>query len=354
MDIFRYIKQSLETNNSLDIFEYIERAFSLEDRIPFDLSVIKIIKKQLGSNYFSDYDRPIYVCKSVWNELGDLICNKEKMLCNADPLKYITLRLDIKNMSKIKTQIFGKGWSNEFAIIMCKIAARLCQEFNASFAYTQSDEITILIEPSKNESFTHQYSGRRDKLISLSAAIASSIFNWEIREILDKKYIEQQYSLVNNYPNSMKNAMKSLYEQSRIVIGKEPVVFFDCRMAVWDSLKDAFGLILWRAYDCGVNGLSDAVYNFRINGDVELPSRKIRSNWDSGKKLKFLSDQGLLPLHPHQAYGSLFLRTKKEVKGYNPKENKYVTVQRKVISILPSRNIINALKCKEFFVYREI
>ena len=35
---------------------------------------------------------------------------------------------------------------------------------------------------------------------------------------------------------------------------------FDCRIAAWDSWEEAKALLLWRAYDCTVNGVSDAVH----------------------------------------------------------------------------------------------
>ena len=35
---------------------------------------------------------------------------------------------------------------------------------------------------------------------------------------------------------------------------------FDCRVGSYASWEEARALLLWRAYDCSVNGVSDAVY----------------------------------------------------------------------------------------------
>jgi hypothetical protein len=38
-------------------------------------------------------------------------------------------------------------------------------------------------------------------------------------------------------------------------------VYFDCRLAVWDSVEKAYDLFKWRAHDAIVNGISDTVYH---------------------------------------------------------------------------------------------
>eukprot|EP00971_Amphidinium_carterae_P062658 1240264-Amphidinium_carterae.1 len=42
---------------------------------------------------------------------------------------------------------------------------------------------------------------------------------------------------------------------------------FDCRIASYESFEQAVSLLLWRAYDCGVNGVSDKVHH--LKGDEE-------------------------------------------------------------------------------------
>ena len=41
---------------------------------------------------------------------------------------------------------------------------------------------------------------------------------------------------------------------------------FDCRVGSFASWEEARSLLLWRAYDCSVNGVSDAVYHIKGSG----------------------------------------------------------------------------------------
>ena len=44
------------------------------------------------------------------------------------------------------------------------------------------------------------------------------------------------------------------------------VPHFDCRMGSYASWEEARALLMWRAYDCSVNGVSDAVYQMPGSG----------------------------------------------------------------------------------------
>ena len=60
------------------------------------------------------------------------------------PRSYIIIRLDGKNFSKY-TKKLNKPFDKGFATAMQETAKELCDYFNAKFAYTQSDEISLLI-----------------------------------------------------------------------------------------------------------------------------------------------------------------------------------------------------------------
>merc|ERR1711988_2007293 len=86
----------------------------------------------------------------------------------------------------------------------------------------------------------------------------------------------------------------------------------------------ARGLLMWRAYDCSVNGVSDAVYHMKGSG---------KAVQDLGKreKIEWLWQQGRLPLPRHQAYGTVKVRVKRIIEGYNPKLDTTVQSLRGVI-----------------------
>ena len=94
------------------------------------------------------------------------------------------------------------------------------------------------------------------------------------------------------------------------------------------SPYQAKALVLWRAADCGVNGVTDAVYKSKIPGarkitggpalrlmfpapawPVVLVLLRPSAGQATGEKLQWLLENNLLPLAPHQAYGSLFVRS---------------------------------------------
>eukprot|EP00470_Lotharella_oceanica_P003627 CAMPEP_0170172604 /NCGR_PEP_ID=MMETSP0040_2-20121228/5851_1 /TAXON_ID=641309 /ORGANISM="Lotharella oceanica, Strain CCMP622" /LENGTH=174 /DNA_ID=CAMNT_0010413349 /DNA_START=81 /DNA_END=605 /DNA_ORIENTATION=- len=109
---------------------------------------------------------------------------------------------------------------------------------------------------------------------------------------------------------------------------------FDCRVGSYATAEEAMSLVMWRGYDCGVNGVSDAVHKAKdamkqIDGKI-MP-RKKAVLLDTGKKLGWLNDVGLLPLPKHQACGSYFVREKKMKTAFNPQLNKEVECLRSVI-----------------------
>merc|ERR1712113_1353594 len=99
---------------------------------------------------------------------------------------------------------------------------------------------------------------------------------------------------------------------------------FDCRLGHYESWEEARALLLWRAYDCSVNGVSDAVYHTPGSG-------KSVQSLGKREKVEWLWKQGLLPLPRHQAYGTLLGKVKRMIQGYNPKTQETVHTFRSVI-----------------------
>merc|ERR1712039_279237 len=87
---------------------------------------------------------------------------------------------------------------------------------------------------------------------------------------------------------------------------------FDCRLGHYASWEEARALLLWRAYDCSVNGVSDAVYQTKGSG------KQVQGS-DKKSKVEWLWQQGKLPLPKHQAYGTVLVKVRRIMEGYNPK-----------------------------------
>lgn len=109
---------------------------------------------------------------------------------------------------------------------------------------------------------------------------------------------------------------------------------FDCRLGTFATLEEAMSLVLWRAADCGVNGVSDAVYKSK------LPGAKSTMRAGTSDKLKWLAENGLLPLQPHQAYGSYFVKVRRLHEGFNPKTGETSSSLRSTIEEVSNVNLL--------------
>lgn len=265
------------------------------------------------------------ISKEIWSKLGDVVSAKEKNMINASGDKLITLRLDGNSFSGVvpalrKRNIFSAGYSLEFENAMIETTKALIDKLDGCviYAFTQSDEITLILKPasiSNGVQQPHIYNGRHDKIITISAGKASIAFSKEIFKIILQKN------------NDTTQALKILSEL--------PDICFDCRMGVFDTIEEAFSLILWRAYDCGVNGLSSGVLMSGVQG-----AKKINEKCGD-EKIKWLQEQNLLPLKPHQAYGTFFCRYKKETEITNSQTGEKTTKMKWTTDIIPGPVIVN-------------
>lgn len=240
-----------------------------------------------------DYN-PVIGKTSVWNKLGDTLSSLEKVSVvrnegQSPAQKFFTLRLDGHSFSKRmpllkRLNIFGQGYSLEFENIMKKITASLLSSIQCSlYAFTQSDEIVVLVKPCDVDEHgnyvNYEFRRRRDKLVSVYASMATNIFTREVMRLV--------------LENMRRNP------ELEFDVDSLPDIQFDARIAEYDTLADAFQMVLWRSFDCSVNGVSSGfVFN-------SFENKKKLMTMNSGEKLKVLQEHGLLStMTRHQLYGS--------------------------------------------------
>lgn len=293
---------------------------------PVDRSIYDIINQAKYNAEIENYiTNPIIGKESCWDPLGDKLSTNEKNCPSIiNPQKYFTVRLDGKNFSKTipklkKMNLFENGYSHIFENIMKKIIKEIAIKFQkVLYVYTQSDEITVLVDHidstlSNNENNIevlnelHEFSGRRDKLISLMSSFVTNIFVKEITKLCIGSISQQ-------------NSVELIK-----LIDDLPQIQFDARIGVYDTLQEAFELIIWRSYDCQKNGVSQALY---LNG------YKKHDNLNTMEKLKILTDLNLLPMTNHQAYGTLIKRTYKKEEMVNLKTLKTHITERRYYEII--------------------
>lgn len=189
-------------------------------------------------------------------KIGDRMKNYENEFCSImlDTNKPIIVRLDGKGFSKF-TKSLKKPFDDRLSMLMIETAKYLLKETNANCAYTQSDEITLLIYNDNPESNTY-FNGRYFKITSDLAAMCSVFFNSKLSEYIPEK--------------------------------SEKLPRFDCRPFNVPTLEEATNCFLWREKDAVKNSVSMAaqsVYSHNsligVNTDIKkdmLMSKDI--NWD--------------------------------------------------------------------------
>jgi len=130
---------------------------------------------------------------------------------------YIIIRLDGHSFSKY-TKEFIRPFDPTFSNAMVQTTIALCKEFGCITGYTQSDEITLILAPTRGKLLGKEvnnqvYAGRVTKLASLTAGFASATFN----------------SLMKSYSNKL--------------------AWFDSRVYGVSSKEEVANSIIWRSRD---------------------------------------------------------------------------------------------------------
>lgn len=87
------------------------------------------------------------------------------------PGAWIVIRVDGRSFSRFTKSRFQKPFDLAFHNLMTQTASALVAELHGMYAYTESDEISLLLRPDWD-----MYDREVEKLVSLSAAIASATF----------------------------------------------------------------------------------------------------------------------------------------------------------------------------------
>lgn len=84
---------------------------------------------------------------------------------------WIVVRVDGRGFSRLTQRRFSKPFDDRFSAIMTDTARSLLTELGARYAYTQSDEISVLLDSSAD-----LFGREVEKLVSISAGLASASF----------------------------------------------------------------------------------------------------------------------------------------------------------------------------------
>jgi tRNA(His) 5'-end guanylyltransferase len=174
--------------------------------------------------------------------------------------EYFLIRLDGKGFSKrIKKWHCDKPFDRWFYEAMCDATTALMKEIpDIKLAWTGSDEITILFQ---NKTGDGWYSNRINKLLSLTASIATAKFNsslYKIHQEIPEKYDTFEYP-----------------------------AWFDSRIITPPDLAECLNNIVYRQQDCIRNSISIWFAKFyshkqsmNLNGDEKIQKMINEQNFD--------------------------------------------------------------------------
>jgi tRNA(His) guanylyltransferase len=96
------------------------------------------------------------------------------------PRTWVIIRVDGRGFSQFTKSRFEKPFDVEFHKLMVQTATALLEELNGIYAYTESDEVSVLFPPSWD-----LFDRSLEKIVSISASIASATFTHAFQTIVN-------------------------------------------------------------------------------------------------------------------------------------------------------------------------
>jgi tRNA(His) 5'-end guanylyltransferase len=155
---------------------------------------------------------------------------------------YTIIRLDGKGFSKY-TSMFQKPFDDNLSNVMDAATIELCKMLNPKFAYTQSDEISLVFTDIENIESELIFDGKVQKLCSISASKVTQAFNKKMLQVV----------AMNTPPQEFVN---------KIMSGDMPEIdaTFDSRVFIIPDFREVSNYFIWRQQDCTRNSVSMAAH----------------------------------------------------------------------------------------------
>lgn len=215
--------------------------------------------------------------KIIGEEMKKL--ESESCSCQLSNDKPIIFRLDGHKFSSF-TRGFRKPYDNIIHEAMIETAKDIMNEYSfITTSYIMSDEITLYVPRTltkTNELIDLPFGGRLMKTCTLLSGVASSRFNYHLRNIVQNLGEQEIQSIEKQTWEKIKQKSQS------------GTAFFDARGHNIDTDIDAFYNILWRSeYDCQRNSKTNLGHSFysakqlhRLKSDEIIEKLKREKNID--------------------------------------------------------------------------
>jgi tRNA(His) 5'-end guanylyltransferase len=156
---------------------------------------------------------------------------------------YVIIRLDGKGFSKY-TKKFNKPFDDILSNVMDHATIELCKFMVPVFAYTQSDEVSLVFSTIDNIDAELPYDGKIQKLCSISASKMTASFNkMMLRLLLSFNYSKDEVI-------------------EKLSTGDFPEIdaVFDSRVFIIPDIREVANYFIYRQQDCTRNSISMAAH----------------------------------------------------------------------------------------------
>jgi len=174
-------------------------------------------------------------------------------LCVKDPVmkhgQWTVVRLDGVKFSKL-SKLFGVKTHSGFSDAMRRAAEKFATKFGASFAYVQSDEVSLFFAPGR----APKHAVKIDKALTVMSSSLTFFFSQEIAEEIAKKINDPVSRLTQHQKADLKNFVPA----------------FDARL-FYLSFDDAIDCLVSRQYQLFGNAVGGVAH------DDKIPEKKLRN-----------------------------------------------------------------------------
>ena len=248
--------------------------------------------------------------KLNWNQVADeMKIMEKKYSTKLDPNMPIAIRLDMRSGGSFVKGL-NKPFDKIFTNAMTQTAIALAEQVQGTqLAYVGSDEITLLLfNNSHKENFTPFFEGKLQKMVSLTAAIATAEFNkaW-FNEI--QKHTDDSQNLHDKAYNLM--LRKKLF-QARFD-SRAFNIYYTTHLNIPGDVFNALKSVWWRVNDVTKNSIQ--MYARKYFSHKQLENVKTK------EMLQMLQNIGKNWEHDvptTNKYGNIIIREAYNGFGYNP------------------------------------
>ena len=225
------------------------------------------------------------------------------------------IRLDGKAFHTF-TKGYERPFDDELIKMMNETTQYLCENIQGVvMGYTQSDEITLILQDSDKLTTDAWYDGAVQKIVSVSASMATAYFN---SRLMQNYFIDEGYKqgISSHFDEDMS---REQVQDVQIRLGKminympfgNPMAMFDSRVFTIPEQAEVINNLIWRQQDCVRNSISMVAQSLYSHKELHKKSANEMQemifqkgqNWndlDAGKKrgrmiIKELIDKVLRP-----------------------------------------------------------